>query len=137
MAINPNKLTAKSQEALQNAVEIAANYGNNQIEPEHLLAALIQDPEGVATSVLRKLGVNIDQLRVRITGALEALPKVTGVAAGSQFPSNNLNRLFDVARREAEALKDEYVSTEHLLLAFLDGNTPAAKLLKDQGINKN
>ncbi len=137
MAINPNKLTVKSQEALQNAVEIAANYGNNQIEPEHLLAALIQDPEGVATSVLRKLGVNIDQLRVRITGALEALPKVTGVAAGSQFPSNNLNRLFDVARREAEALKDEYVSTEHLLLAFLDGNTPAAKLLKDQGINKN
>src|SRR3954468_22703713 len=99
MAINPNKLTVKSQEALQAAVEIAANYGNNQIEPEHLLAALIQDPEGVATSVLRKVGVNIDQLRVRVTGALERLPKVGGVGGTNQFPSNNLNKLFDVARR--------------------------------------
>jgi ATP-dependent Clp protease ATP-binding subunit ClpB len=137
MAINPNKLTVKSQEALQAAVEIAANYGNNQVEPEHLLAALIQDPEGVATSVLRKVGINIDQLRIRVTTALEQLPKVGGAAASSQFASNNLNKLFDVARREAEGLKDEYVSTEHLLLALLDGNTPATKLLKDHGVNKN
>lgn len=84
MAINPSKLTVKSQEALQAAAEIAANYGNSQIEPEHLLAALIQDPEGVATSVLRKLGVNIEQLRIRVTGALESLPKVTG----AQVPVN-------------------------------------------------
>jgi ATP-dependent Clp protease ATP-binding subunit ClpB len=137
MAINPNKLTVKSQEALQTAVEIAANYGNNQVEPEHLLAALIQDPEGVATSVLRKVGINIDQLRIRTNAALEQLPKVGGAATGSQFASNNLNKLFDVARREAEGLKDEYVSTEHLLLALLDGNTPATKLLKDHGVNKN
>ncbi len=137
MAINPNKLTVKSQEALQAAVEIAGNYGNNQIEPEHLLAALIQDPEGVATSVLRKLGVNIDQLRIRVTGALEKLPKVTGVQGANQFPSNNLNKLFDNARKEAEALKDEYVSTEHLLIALLDGNTPSSKLLKEQGVTKN
>ena len=137
MAINPNKLTVKSQEALQSAVEIAANYGNNQIEPEHLLAALIQDPEGVATSVLRKLGVNIDQLRIRVTGALEKLPKVTGTAGGNQFPSNDLNKLFDTARREAESLKDEYVSTEHLLLAFLDGNTTSSKLLKEHGVTKS
>ncbi|HET6401892.1 MAG TPA: Clp protease N-terminal domain-containing protein [Candidatus Kapabacteria bacterium] len=137
MAINPSKLTVKSQEALQAAVEIAANYGNNQVEPEHLLAALIQDPEGVATSVLRKLGVNIDQLRIRVTGALEALPKITGAAGANQFASNNLNKLFDVARKEAEALKDEYVSTEHLLIAFLDGNTPSSKLLKEQGVTKS
>jgi ATP-dependent Clp protease ATP-binding subunit ClpB len=137
MAINPNKLTVKSQEALQAAVEIAANYGNNQVEPEHLLAALIQDPEGVATSVLRKIGVNIDQLRIRVNGALEQLPKVGGAATGSQFASNNLNKLFDIARKEAEGLKDEYVSTEHLLLALLDGNTPATKLLKDHGITKS
>src|ERR1019366_7571050 len=137
MAINPSKLTVKSQEALQAASEIAANYGNNQVEPEHLLAALIQDPEGVATSVLRKLGVNIDQLRIRVTGALEALPKITGAAGANQFASNNLNKLFDVARKEAEALKDEYVSTEHLLLAFLDGNTTSSKLLKEHGVTKN
>lgn len=137
MAINPSKLTVKSQEALQAAVEIASNYGNNQVEPEHLLAALIQDPEGVATSVLRKLGVNIDQLRIRVTAALEALPKITGVAGSNQFASNNLNKLFDVARKEAEALKDEYVSTEHLLLAFLDGNTTSSKLLKEHGVTKS
>ncbi len=137
MAINPNKLTVKSQEALQAALEIAANYGNNQVEPEHLLAALIQDPEGVATSVLRKLGVNIDQLRIRVTGALEKLPKVSGAAGANQFVSNELNKLFDVARREAESLKDEYVSTEHLLLAFLDGNSASAKLLKEHSVTKH
>jgi ATP-dependent Clp protease ATP-binding subunit ClpB len=137
MAINPSKLTVKSQEALQAAVEIAANYGNNQVEPEHLLAALIQDPEGVATSVLRKLGVNIEQLRIRVTGALESLPKVTGAQGASQFASNNLNKLFDTARKEAEALKDEYVSTEHLLLALLDGNSSSSKLLKEHGVTKN
>src|SRR5205823_560349 len=137
MAINPNKLTVKSQEALQAAVEIAANYGNNQVEPEHLLAALIQDPEGVATSVLRKIGVNIDQVRIRVNGALEQLPKVGGAATGSQFASNNLNKLFDNARKEAESLKDEYVSTEHLLLALLEGNTPATKLLKDHGVTQS
>ncbi|HWF43632.1 MAG TPA: Clp protease N-terminal domain-containing protein [Candidatus Kapabacteria bacterium] len=137
MAINPNKLTVKTQEALQAAIEIAGNYGNTQVEPEHLLAALIQDPEGVATSVLRKIGINIDQLRIRITGALEKLPKVTGAQGANQFASNNLNRLFDAARREAESLKDEYVSTEHLLLAFLDGDTAASRLLKEQGVSKN
>jgi ATP-dependent Clp protease ATP-binding subunit ClpB len=137
MAINPNKLTVKSQEALQAAAEIASNYGNSQIEPEHLLAALIQDPEGVATSVLRKMGVNIDQLRIRVTGLLEGLPKISGAGSASQFASNNLNKLFDTARREAEALKDEYVSTEHLLLALLDGSGSSTKLLKELGVSKN
>jgi ATP-dependent Clp protease ATP-binding subunit ClpB len=136
MAINPNKLTVKTQEALQAATEIASNYGNNQIEPDHLLAALLQDPEGVATSVLRKVGANIDQLRVRITGALEKLPKVSGLGGTQQFASQNLNRLFDDARKEAETLKDDYISTEHILLAFFDGSYESTKLLKDQGVTK-
>lgn len=137
MAINPNKLTVKAQEALQAAVEIAGNYGNQQVEPEHLLAALIQDAEGAVVSVLRKVGVNVDQLRVRATGALEKLPKVTGAAGGQQFASNNLNKLFDQARREAESLKDEYVSTEHLLLAILEGSSAVAKVLKEHGVTKD
>jgi ATP-dependent Clp protease ATP-binding subunit ClpB len=137
MAINPNKLTVKTQEALQAATEIASNYGNNQIEPEHLLAALVQDPAGVATSVLRKIGVNIDQLRIRVTGTLERLPKVSGLGAAQQFASQNLNRLFDDARKEAEALKDDYISTEHLLLAFFDGSFESTKLLKEQGVSKD
>jgi ATP-dependent Clp protease ATP-binding subunit ClpB len=136
MAINPNKLTVKSQEALQSAVEIAGNYGNNQVEPEHLLAALVQDPEGVVPSVLRKLGTNVDQVRIRAGAAIEKLPKVTGAAGSQQFASNNLNRLFDNARKEAESLKDEYVSTEHLLLAMLDDSGESGRVLKEQGVNK-
>src|SRR5437868_12742241 len=100
MTINPNKLTIKSQEALQAAIEIASNYGNNQVEPEHLLAALIQDPEGVATSVLRKIGVNVDQLRIRVTGLFEILPKIIGAHGCNQFASNTLNQHFDLARKE-------------------------------------
>src|SRR5512135_839027 len=106
MAINPNKLTVKTQEALQSASEIATNYGNSQIEPEHLLAALAQDSEGVFVAVLRKLGANIDGLRLQTNALLEKLPKVTGVGGGT-YVSQNLNRLFDAARKEAESLKDE------------------------------
>jgi ATP-dependent Clp protease ATP-binding subunit ClpB len=135
MAINPNKLTVKTQEALQNAVEIASNYANSQIEPEHLLAALAQDPEGVFVSLLRKIGVNVDVIRTKASALLETLPKITGVGQGPSL-SNALNRLFDNARKEAESLHDEYISTEHLLLALLDDNSEAAKLLKAQGVKK-
>jgi ATP-dependent Clp protease ATP-binding subunit ClpB len=135
MAINPNKLTVKTQEALQNAVEIASNYANSQIEPEHLLAALAQDPEGVFVSLLRKIGVNVDVIRTKASALLETLPKITGVGQGPSL-SNALNRLFDNARKEAESLHDEYISTEHLLLALLDDNSEAAKLLKGQGVKK-
>ncbi|HET9137263.1 MAG TPA: Clp protease N-terminal domain-containing protein [Candidatus Kapabacteria bacterium] len=135
MAINPNKLTVKTQEALQNAVEIASNYANSQIEPEHLLAALAQDPEGVFVSLLRKIGVNVDTIRTKASALLETLPKITGVGQGPSL-SNALNRLFDNARKEAESLHDEYISTEHLLLALLDDNSEAAKLLKAQGVKK-
>jgi ATP-dependent Clp protease ATP-binding subunit ClpB len=135
MAINPNKLTVKTQEALQNAVEIASNYGNTQIEPEHLLAALAQDPEGVFVSLLRKVGINVDSIRMKASALLETLPKITGAGQGPSL-SNALNRLFDNARKEAESLHDEYISTEHLLLALLDDNSEAAKLLKAQGVKK-
>ena len=136
MAINPNKLTVKTQEALQAAVEIAGNYGNSQVEPEHLLAALAQDGEGVFVSVLRKIGVNIDQIRIKANALLEKLPKVGGVASANTFASPSLNKLFDTARKEAEALKDEYISTEHLLLAIIEEKSEASRLLKDQGVTK-
>lgn len=137
MAINPNKLTVKSQQALQASTEIAANYGNSQVEPEHLLAALVQDSEGVVVALLRKLGVNIDQIRLRITAILDKLPKVSGAAGTQQFASNALNKVFDLARVEAEVLKDEYISTEHLLLALLVDSGQSGRLLKEQGVTKN
>ncbi len=137
MAINPNKLTVKTQEALQQALEIAGNYGNSQVEPEHLLAALAQDNEGVFVTVLRKIGVNIDQVRIKTNALLEKLPKVGGVAGANTYVSPALNKLFDTARKEAEGLKDEYISTEHLLLAIIEEKSEASRLLKDQGVTKN
>ncbi len=137
MAINPNKLTVKTQEALQNAVEIASSYGNQQVEPEHLLAALVQDGEGVVVSVMRKIGVDVDTIRIRTTSLLEKLPKVTGVAGANAFASGNLNKVFDTALKEASALKDEYISTEHLLLALCEEKTEVSKLLKEHGVTKS
>jgi ATP-dependent Clp protease ATP-binding subunit ClpB len=135
--MNFQKFTIKSQEAIQNAQEIAANYGNQAIEPEHLLAALVQDSEGVVVPILKKLGVNVDHIRIKVNEALEKLSKVTGAGIGNQFIDQPLAELFEVALKEAQSLKDEYVSTEHLLLAMLDARakTPS-KLLTAQGVSK-
>lgn len=132
--MNFNKFTIKSQEAVQNAQEIAASYGNQAIEPEHLLAALIQDSEGLVVPILQKLGANVNYVKIKVNEALEKLPKVSGAGAGSQYIGQPLAQLFDIALKEVQSLKDEYVSTEHLLLALLATNTPAGKLLRDQGV---
>ncbi|HMK37894.1 MAG TPA: ATP-dependent chaperone ClpB [Bacteroidota bacterium] len=133
--MNLNKFTVKSQEALQNAQEIASSYGNQIIEPEHMLAALVQDPHGTVVPVLEKLGVNTGFLKIKINDALGRLPKVTGVSIASQSLSPALGRLIEAAQKQAEDLHDEYLSTEHLLLAIVasrDGS--AGKVLRDQGV---
>jgi len=133
--MNPNKLTIKTQEALQNAQEIASSYGNQVIEPEHLLAALIQDPQGTVVPVLEKTGVNLSTLKIRINDALGRLPKVSGAAVTGQSLSPALGRLLDAAQKQATELHDEYLSTEHVLLALAaSGEGPAGKLLRDQGL---
>ena len=135
--MNFNKFTIKSQEAIQAAQEIAASYSNQSIEPEHLLAALVQDSQGLVVPILRKIGSNLDYIRIKTNEIVEKLPKVTGSAAGNQHLGQALQQVFDAARSEAQALKDEYVSTEHLLLALISGRGPAAKLLADQGVTKD
>ncbi|MBN1396811.1 MAG: ATP-dependent chaperone ClpB [Bacteroidetes bacterium] len=135
--MNFNKFTIKSQEAVQNAQEIASSYGNQIIEPEHLLAALVQDSEGVVVPILQKLGANVNYLKIKINEVIEKLPKVQGAGLGSQNISPALGRLFEAAQKEAEQLKDEYISTEHLLLAVLHAQSTASKLLADQGITKD
>lgn len=137
MAINFNKLTIKSQEALQNAQEIASSYSNQQIEPEHLFAALIQDKEGIVISTIQKLGANADHLKIKVGELLEKLPKVSGSGTGQNF-SNETNAVLETAFKEALNLKDEYVSTEHILLALTEAKrSPVSELLKSQGITKN
>ena len=137
MALNLNKLTIKSQEALQAAQEIAANYSNQMVEPEHIFAALIQDPVGIVSSSLQKLGANKDIIQAKVGEMLNKLPKVTGSGLGQSL-SNEANEVLQNALKEASALKDDYVSTEHLLLGLADIKRSAInELLKSQGITKN
>ena len=133
--MNLNKFTVKSQEALQNAQEIASSYGNQLIEPEHMLAALVQDPQGTVVPVLEKLGVNVGYLKIKVNDVLSRLPKVSGVSIASQSLSPALGRLIEAAQKQADELRDEYLSTEHLFLAIVASPDGAAgRLLRDQGV---
>jgi len=137
MNFNLNKLTVKAQEAVQNGIEIAQNYNNQILEPEHLLAALIQESGNIADSILQKTGGNVDVIKVKANSLIEALPKVSGAGIGNQQMSNNLAKLFDTAVQEASTLKDDYVSTEHLLIALSEEKGKAGQLLRDNGVSKN
>lgn len=133
--MNFNKFTIKSQEAVQHAQEIATSYGNQSLEAEHVLAALMQDAQGIVTPLLQKLGANINYIKIKINDVIEKLPKVSG---GQPYISNAMQKVLELSQKEAENLKDEYVSTEHLLLALLDQKENAGvKLLLDQGVTKD
>lgn len=137
MAFNFNKLTIKSQEAIQQAQEIASNYSNQLLEPEHIFAALLQDPEGIVVSTMQKLGANTDLVKIKTGELLEKLPKVTGAGSGQSL-SREASDVLENAAREASALKDEYVSTEHLLLGLADSKKSSISgLLRSQGITKD
>ncbi len=117
MAIKWDRLTVKSQEALQAAQGMAAENGNPEVLPVHLMAALLEDREGVVLPVLERVGAAVDTLRTGMNAAVGKLPKVSG---GSVQPglSQSLTRVIEASFKEAENFKDEYVSTEHLLLAL-------------------
>jgi ATP-dependent Clp protease ATP-binding subunit ClpB len=133
--MNFQKFTIKSQEAIQNAQEIASSYDHQAIEPVHLLGALVQDSEGVVATVLRKIGVNLDYVKLKVPELLGKLPKVSGTAAAGPYIGQDLQKIFSVAVKEAGALKDEFVSTEHLLLAMVKTPSAAGQLLADQGVS--
>ena len=135
MAFNFSKLTVKAQEAVQTALEIAQNYNNQIMEPEHLLAALIQESGNIADTILQKTGGNVGRLRLKVNEILEHLPKVSGAGIGTQQMSPATAKLFDAASEEARNLKDEFVSTEHLLLSVSSLPGKAGQLLRDNGIS--
>jgi ATP-dependent Clp protease ATP-binding subunit ClpB len=135
MPFNFNKFTVKAQETLQNAIEIAQNYNNQIIEPEHLLAALIQDAGNIADTILQKTGGNVNSIKIKINQLMEKLPKISGAGLGNQQMSNNVLKLFDDSSEEAKNLKDEFVSTEHLLLALSKNQSNAGQLLRDNGVS--
>jgi ATP-dependent Clp protease ATP-binding subunit ClpB len=136
--MNLNKFTVKSQEALQSAQEIASSYGNQQIEPEHLLAALVQDSQGTVVPILQKIGANLNAVRIRVNDLLERLPKVSGAGIANQALSQPLGRVLEAAQKAAGDLKDEYVSTEHMLLALVDaGDGAVSRLLREHGVSRD
>ena len=132
-----DKLTIKGQEAVQQAQTLAERNQNVQIDIEHLLAALLAQADGLTMPILQKLGVNVGLLAQQVNAEIERLPKVQGASAetGSSF-SPRLRTILNVAFTEAERLKDDYISTEHLLLAIAADNSGSAanRLLKAQGV---
>jgi ATP-dependent Clp protease ATP-binding subunit ClpB len=126
MAIRWEKLTVKSQQAMEQAQARATELGNPEVQPVHLLLALIEDREGVIPSVLEKIGVPTQQLEHELHQIEEKLPRVAGAATQPGI-SQALNKVLDQAFREAANFKDEYVSTEHLLLGVAHGKNEAAR----------
>jgi len=130
-----DKLTIKSQEALSEAQSLATSRGHSEIQPAHLLQALISQPEGSTVPVLQKLGVPLDVLRSELEKLCEQIPKVSG-GAQPQL-SRATSRVLEAAFSEAETLKDEYVSTEHLLLAIAaEKDDAAGRMLREIGAGR-
>ncbi len=134
-----DRFTERAQEAAQRAAEIIQRYGHNQIDTEHMLLALIEQPQGVIPQILELLKVDSGALVERLDYILRTSPKanIFGSGAGQIFITPRVKRIIDLANEEASRLKDEYISTEHIFLAILsERNTPAARLLESSGITR-
>ncbi len=134
-----DRFTERAQEAAQRAAEIIQRYGHNQIDTEHILLALIEQPQGVIPQILDLLKVDAAGLTERLDYILRTSPKanIFGGGAGQIFITPRVKRIIDLANEEANRLKDEYISTEHIFLAILnERSTPAARLLEGAGVTR-
>lgn len=129
-----DKFTIKAQEALQAAQSLAEQHGNQELEPEHLLSALLSQEDGVAVPLLKKLGINVSLLNDRVQERLNAFPKVSGAGGTGSYISARLKSVLDQAQKEAENFKDEFVSAEHFLLALSKSKTEAGRILNSVGV---
>ncbi len=132
-----DKFTIKSQELIQGAQALASQLGHQQIEPEHLLKTMLEQPEGIARSILQKLGASPEAVSREISQAIEQKPKVSGGGLGDVHISQVAKRVLDGAFAEAAKMKDEYVSIEHILVAIADQkDTDAARILAGGGVTR-
>jgi ATP-dependent Clp protease ATP-binding subunit ClpB len=133
-----NRFTEKLQEAIRAAESTAARYSHQQIDVEHLLAALMAQPGGLASSILQKADVNPETVAQRLEAELDRMPKVSAPsgAPGQVYVTPRLNKLLAHAEDEARKLKDEYISVEHVVLAALDDRGAAGRLLKELGLTR-
>jgi ATP-dependent Clp protease ATP-binding subunit ClpB len=138
--VNPNQLTQRTQEAIQDAQSAALRYGNTETDVEHVLLALLDQPEGLVRRLLGRADVDVDAIRADVERNLESRPRVSGpgAAPGQVYVSRRLNELLDRALAEAGRLKDDYVSVEHVLLAMVDeGSAGAAgRILRENGVTR-
>ncbi|HEX3051817.1 MAG TPA: AAA family ATPase [Aggregatilineaceae bacterium] len=134
-----DRFTERAQDAAVRAYEILQRYGHNQVDTEHMLLALLEQPGGVIPQMLEKMSVDQDMIRERLDEVLKASPKaaIYGGGAGQVFITPRVKRVVDVANEEANRLKDEYISTEHLFLAILsERRTAVARILAEAGVTK-
>jgi len=136
--MNIEKFTLKAQEALQEAKSIAERKHHQQIDVEHLLLSLLGQKEGIVIPILQKLGANPDLIHSQLENELNRIPQVTGRGAGQVYLSGRVNEIFNMAWKEAERLADEYLSTEHLLIAMADEKQGAGfQILQRNGVTKD
>jgi len=139
MVMRYDRFTERAQDAAMRAQEILMRYSHNQIDVEHLLLALLEQPEGVVAEIMETLGADVEMVKRRLDEILRASPKASiyGGGAGQMFITPRVKRVFDQANREASSLRDEYISTEHIFLAIAgERGTPTDRLLRDNGVTK-
>ena len=130
-----DKFTMKSQEAIQTAHNTAQQFGNQEMQPEHLLKAILEQPEGVVVPVLQKMGIEPSRVLSGANQLIDKLPKVSGGGAGQTYMSQDFKKLMDEAFKAATSMQDEYVSQEHLFMAILAlSSSAAAQMLSSLGI---
>ena len=136
-----DKFTERAQDAAMRAYEILQRYQHSQADTEHLLLALLEQPNGLIPEILEKMGVEPEMVVARLDQVLSAAPKVGGMvnmAVGQVYITPRLKRVLDNAQEEAKNMQDEYISTEHLFLAICgERGTPSARILQEVGIIKN
>jgi ATP-dependent Clp protease ATP-binding subunit ClpC len=136
-----DRFTERAQDAAQRAVEVMSRYGHTQVDTEHILLALLEQPDGVIGEILERIGVRVEDLQQKLDDLLKTSPKAGiygGGGVGQVFITPRVKRVLDLANDEANHLKDDYISTEHIFLAIAsERNTPVARLLSDTGVTKD
>ncbi len=134
-----DRFTERAQDAANRSIEILQRYGHNQVDTEHILLALLEQPDGVVPQILGKLNVDVAAMRAKLEEILKQSPKaaIYGGGTGQVFITPRVKRVLDLAQEEANRLKDEYISTEHIFLAIsTERNTSAARLLAENGVTR-
>ncbi|HEX7125561.1 MAG TPA: Clp protease N-terminal domain-containing protein, partial [Thermodesulfobacteriota bacterium] len=132
-----DKFTVKAQEAIQAAQSYAEARSHQQVDAEHVLLALLEQTDGVVPPMLQKVGADAKTLAAQVRAELDKMPQVHGAAIEQVYITQRLKRMLDEAVRQAQSLKDEYVSTEHLLIPMVDDTGAAGRLLRAAGVTRD